>query len=141
MKHFALFTFLDTLPLSLVTRTAAVSSTESAKSIFDKSWREDRVLQKGKNIRLSSDQTASSVLQKVQSKVKENTFNFHFVGIALNVRNQSPFKLAEPKVYQRCGYQVSIVFRKNRKDFKYYFLISGGRDLSGRLQRACECQS
>ena len=136
MKHFALFTFLATLPLSLVTRT--VSNTESSKSMFDKSWREGRVLQKGENIRLSSDQTASSVLQKVQSKVKENTFNFHFVGIALNVRNQSPFKLAEPKVYQRCGYQVSIDFRKNRKD---NFLVSGGRDLSGRLQRACECQS
>ena len=118
MKHFALFTFLAKLSFSLVTRTA-MSNTESAKSMFDKSWRKDRALQKGKNIRLSSDQTASSVLHKVQSKVKENTFNFHFVGVALNVRNQSPFKLAEPKVYQRCGYQVSIVFfRKNRKYFK-----------------------
>ena len=39
------------------------------------------------------------------------------------------------------GIRSQLFFRKNRKDFKYYFLISGGRDLSGRLQRACECQS
>ena len=67
----------------------------------------DAVLQKDHNLRLASKHTADSLQLRVKSLVEENLFDNHFVGLALHVRNHSPYKLARPKFYQRCGYQVA----------------------------------
>ena len=83
--------------ISLV--TCVVGATKnSAKSKFFENWREDTILKKGKNMNATSDQTASSVHPS-------NAGN-KYVGVALNVRNQSPFRLAQPTVYKDCGYEV-----------------------------------
>ena len=81
---------------------------KSVESNFFEKWREGRMLEKGKNLRLTSDQTASSLL----SKLEEGTASLgSFVGVGLNIRNQSPFKLTEPEIFQQqlCGHQVSIL--------------------------------
>ena len=70
----------------------------SSKSKFFENWREGTILKKGKNMNATSDQTASSVHP---SNVGNN-----YVGVALNIRNQSPFRLAQPTVYKDCGYEV-----------------------------------
>ena len=106
MNHPPAIAFLATV--SVVTN--AVPKINSVKSEFFEKWRKGPTLQKGENIRLSSDQTASSIQQKVASSVKENTFDFHFVGVAVNIRNKSPFKLGQPKTLPNCGYQVGHSF-------------------------------
>ena len=70
----------------------------------------DAALQKDHNLRLASKHSADSLQQRVKSLVEENLFDNHFVGLALHVRNHSPYKLARPKFYQRCGYQVANCF-------------------------------
>ena len=83
--------------ISLV--TCVVGATKnSAKSKFFENWREGTILKKGKNMNATSDQTASSVHPS-------NAGN-NYVGVALNIRNQSPFRLAKPTVYKDCGYEV-----------------------------------
>ena len=83
--------------ISLV--TCVVGATKSsAKSKFFENWREGTILKKGKNMNATSDQTASSVHPS-------NAGN-NYVGVALNIRNQSPFRLAQPTVYKDCGYEV-----------------------------------
>ena len=83
--------------ISLV--TCVVGATKnSAKSKFFENWREGTILKKGKNMNATSDQTASSVHPS-------NAGN-KYVGVALNIRNQSPFRLAQPTVYKDCGYEV-----------------------------------
>ena len=75
----------------------------------------DAALQKDHNLRLASKHTASSLQLRVKSLVEENLFDNHFVGLALHVRNHSPYKLARPKFYQRCGYQVLIAFETDQQ--------------------------
>ena len=70
----------------------------------------DAALQKDHTLRLSSKHSADSLQLRVKSLVEENLFDNHFVGLALHVRNHSPYKLARPKFYQRCGYQVANCF-------------------------------
>ena len=96
MKH-CLVAFLGAISVA----RSATDKANSVKSDFFEKWREDRTLEKGENIRLTSDQTASSVQQKVATKLGSK-----FVGVAVNIRNQSPFKLGQPKTWARCGYQV-----------------------------------
>ena len=84
--------------ISLVTCVEVGATKNSAKSKFFENWREDTILKKGKNINATSDQTASSVHPS-------NAGN-NYVGVALNIRNQSPFRLAQPTVYKDCGYEV-----------------------------------
>ena len=68
---------------------------------------EDMALQKDHNLRLASKPTADSLQLRVKSLVEANLFDKHFVGLALHLRNHSPYKLARPMFYQRCGYQVA----------------------------------
>ena len=84
--------------ISLVTCVEVGATKTSAKSKFFENWREDTILKKGKNMNATSDQTASSVHPS-------NAGN-KYVGVALNIRNQSPFRLAKPTVYKDCGYEV-----------------------------------
>merc|ERR1719209_2390061 len=72
----------------------------------------DAALQKDHNLRLASKHSADSLQQRVKSLVEENLFDNHFVGLALHVRNHSPYKLAPPKFYQRCGYQEDGAYLK-----------------------------
>ena len=67
----------------------------------------DGALQKDHNLRLASKPTADSLQLRVKSLVEANLFDKHFVGLALHLRNHSPYKLARPMFYQRCGYQVA----------------------------------
>ena len=91
--------------ISLV--TCVVGATKnSAKSKFFENWREGTILKKGKNINATSDQTASSVHPS-------NAGN-NYVGVALNIRNQSPFRLAQPTVYKDCGYEVGNFSNMNQ---------------------------
>ena len=93
-KHCVIFILFT---ISLV--TCVVGATKnSAKSKFFENWREGTILKKGKNMNATSDQTASSVHPS-------NAGN-NYVGVALNIRNQSPFRLAQPTVYKDCGYEV-----------------------------------
>ena len=99
--------------ISLV--TCVVGATKnSAKSKFFENWREDTILKKGKNMNATSDQTASSVHPS-------NAGN-NYVGVALNIRNQSPFRLAQPTVYKDCGYEVvnfSNIYQINILNFLF----------------------
>ena len=91
--------------ISLV--TCVVGATKnSAKSKFFENWREGTILKKGKNMNATSDQTASSVHPS-------NAGN-NYVGVALNIRNQSPFRLAKPTVYKYCGYEVVNISNMNQ---------------------------
>ena len=78
-----------------------------ARTITVSQFLGDTVLQKDHNLRLASKHTADSLQQRVKSLVEENLFDNHFVGLALHLRNHSPYKLARPMFYQRCGYQVA----------------------------------
>ena len=99
--------------ISLV--TCVVGATKnSAKSKFFENWREGTILKKGKNMNATSDQTASSVHPS-------NAGN-KYVGVALNIRNQSPFRLAQPTVYKDCGYEVvnfSNIYQINILNFLF----------------------
>ena len=99
--------------ISLV--TCVVGATKnSAKSKFFENWREGTILKKGKNMNATSDQTASSVHPS-------NAGN-NYVGVALNIRNQSPFRLAQPMVYKDCGYEVvnfSNIYQINILNFLF----------------------
>ena len=99
--------------ISLV--TCVVGATKnSAKSKFFENWREGTILKKGKNMNATSDQTASSVHPS-------NAGN-NYVGVALNIRNQSPFRLAKPTVYKDCGYEVvnfSNIYQINILNFLF----------------------
>ena len=92
MKHHSI-AFLAII--SLMT-SAAVDKTYHAKSEFYKNWRNDTTLEQGENI-------------EVVSLVKKNAFDKnYFVGVALDIRNKSPFKLGQPTFYPHCrgGKQV-----------------------------------
>ena len=105
MKHLARLVLLFG---TIIFVEGAGNRNKSVESNFFEKWREGRMLEKGQNLRLTSDQTASSLL----SKLEEGTASLgSFVGVGLNIRNQSPFKLAEPETYQQqlCGHQVSIL--------------------------------
>merc|ERR1712110_369973 len=104
MKHSSAIAFLAAISLG----TSAVD--KKAKSDFSANWQKDTTFEKGENIRLASDQTATSVQQKVASQVGSN-----FVSVALNIRNQSPFKLGKPKTFARCGYQEDRTYLKSYK--------------------------
>ena len=93
--HCVIFIFFT---ISLVTCVEVGATKNSAKSKFFENWREGTILKKGKNMNATSDQTASSVHPS-------NAGN-NYVGVALNIRNQSPFRLAQPTVYKDCGYEV-----------------------------------
>ena len=94
-KHCVIFILFT---ISLVTCVEVGATKNSAKSKFFENWREGTILKKGKNMNATSDQTASSVHPS-------NAGN-NYVGVALNIRNQSPFRLAQPMVYKYCGYEV-----------------------------------
>ena len=100
MKHSIAIAFLVTI--SLV--TSAVDKTNSARSEFFENWKKDAVLQKGENMKLASDETAISVQKIVLSHPELK--GWPFVGLAVNIRNQSPFKLGKPTTFQHCGFQV-----------------------------------
>ena len=105
MKHLARLVVLFG---TIIFVEGAENRNKSVESNFFEKWREGRMLEPGQNLRLASDQTASSLL----SKLEEGTASLgSFVGVGLNIRNQSPFKLAEPETYQQqlCGHQVSIL--------------------------------
>ena len=100
--------------ISLVTCVEVGATKNSAKSKFFENWREDTILKKGKNMNATSDQTASSVHPS-------NAGN-NYVGVALNIRNQSPFRLAQPTVYKDCGYEVvnfSNIYQINILNFLF----------------------
>jgi len=70
--------------------SAAVDKTYHSKSEFYNNWRNDTALQQGENI-------------EVVSLVKNNAFDKnYFVGVALDIRNKSPFKLGQPTFYPHC---------------------------------------
>ena len=130
MKHLARLVLLFG---TIIFVEGAGNRNKSVESNFFEKWREGRMLEPGQNLRLASDQTASSLL----SKLEKGTASLgSFVGVGLNIRNQSPFKLAEPETYQQqlCGHQVSIlqVYSVSQLDHSKKcneFSISGERDI------------
>ena len=113
---------------SLIATLAAISLVtsavdEKAKSDFFEKWEKDKSLEKGENLRLSSDQTASSAQRRVASHPQVGS---NFVGVAVNIRNQSPFKLARPKTFAYCGYQVGHSFSTEFRNKRFFF--PGGRE-------------
>ena len=128
MKQSSAIAFLVTF--SLV--TSAVD--KKAKSDFSLNWKKDLTLEKGQNLRLASDQTASSVQRRVASHPQVGS---NFVGVAVNIRNQSPFKLARPKTFAYCGYQVGHSFSTELRNKRC--VIPGGREeVSWALQEASQ---
>ena len=101
MKHCAIV-FLATISL---VQCSAVEKTNTAKSEFYEKWREGTTLQTGEN---------RAVVPLVNYN---NTFDSdNFVGVALDVRNQSPFKLARLKFYPHCRGGKKVV------NFSYEFI-------------------
>ena len=127
MKHCTI-AFLATISL---VECSAVDKTNSAKSEFYEKWKEGTTLQEGVNRAAVND---------------NNTFDLDdFVGVALDVRNQSPFKLARLKFYPHCrsGKQVVNFFYEfigiQRKSVN--FLIPGGPETNSQELQAQGRQS
>ena len=98
MKHCTI-AFLATISL---VQCSAEDKTNSAKSEFYEKWEKGTTLQEGVNRAAVND---------------NNTFDLDdIVGVALDVRNQSPFKLARLKFYPHCRGGKKVV------NFSYEFI-------------------